>query len=286
MTKTKITALVVAALLIGFAGSYYNTGDTGLYPKEVTLGQDSGKDVRWILPGVRNLDASLFGIPSNPLGLEKGIGVPLAGRLINSDGTAYTTTAGPTPFSDNFKAITGSFSLTASDVTNFDSKGSGDLATAEFAFTDPTGKNQYRVVLKKIIKVGPEHPVFGGVLVDGFHHGKTGIGTRLMPTVYTYAAVWGVAELYINDELISGNRLVHIMASESVRNEDDYKVLIDSELPHKGIQTHLILANKVATPDGPKEEAVPSQFLLPNGVEQPFIHIMFEDVIVKGLEVL
>ena len=136
-----------------------------------------------------------------------------------------------------------------------------------------------------IIPVGPDHPFLGGVVVDDFLHGKSSIGTRLMPTLYSYGSYWGVGELYINDELVSGNRIVHIMVTEDVRDEN-YRLMIDSELPHQGVHTHLILPNLVATPEGPKEEPVPTMFILPNDMEQPFLHIMFENTELEGIEIL
>lgn len=64
-----------------------------------------GTDVRWILPGLRALDPAIFGTPDQPLGFEPDTGLPLEMRLVSEDGTAYTTTAGPTPFSDNFALL-------------------------------------------------------------------------------------------------------------------------------------------------------------------------------------
>ncbi len=289
-----IIVALVAGLLIGYfiprtpvevEKEVIVEREVPVFTKEVKVSQAEGLDVRWVLPGPRSLDQEIFGTPANPLGFEDDIGLPLQARLTNEAGTAYTATAMPTPFSDNFKVITGSFDSSVKDVTPLDSPQSKDSVQAEFQFTDPTGQNRYRVVLKMVIPVGPFHPFFGGVLVDGYHHGKTGVGTRLMPTVYTYAAFWGVGALYINDELVSGNRIVHVMTTENVRSVD-YKLLTDKELPHKGIHTHLILPNTVATPEGPMEEPVPTRFTLPNDMEQPFIHIMYEDVNIEGLEVL
>ncbi len=77
--------------------------------KEVMLRQAAGGDVRWILPGPRKLDPEIFGTPDNPLGFEEGIGVPVNERLLNNNKTAFTTTAGPTPFSDHHVRITGAF---------------------------------------------------------------------------------------------------------------------------------------------------------------------------------
>ena len=244
--------------------------------------------MRWILPGPRRLDPEIFGTPDNPLGFEEGIGVPVKARLLNDNGTAFTTTAGPTPMSDRHVRITGAFQARLRDQTRVDTPASQDSAEGEFSFTDPSGSIQYRVVLKKVIPVGSVYPFFGGVLVDGFHHGKTSFGTRLMPTTYTYGMLWGVADLYVNGEKVSDNRIVHMMATEKLRSSDDdgYRLLFDSELPHKGIHTHLVLPNTVVTLQGPRPQSVPTGFMLPDGVEQPFLHIMFESVELEGLPIL
>ncbi len=263
-------------------------GDASPSVKQIVLQQAAGGDVRWILPGPRRLDPAIFGTPDNPLGFEDDIGVPLKARKVNDKGTAFTTTAGPTPMSDRHAVVTGSFKVSLSDRTRIDSRASQDTAQGEFQFTDPSGSKTYRVVLKKLLPVGPVHPFFGGVLTDGFHHGKTSFGTRLQPTVYTYAALWAVADLYINGEKVGDNRMVHMMSTERVRSSDadGYKLLFDSELPHKGIHTHLLLPNTIITPEGPKPQPVPTGFVLPNGNEQPFFHIMFENTKLDGLPVL
>ncbi len=43
--------------------------------KQIVLQQAAGGDVRWILPGPRRLDPTVFGKPDNPLGFEDDIGV-------------------------------------------------------------------------------------------------------------------------------------------------------------------------------------------------------------------
>ncbi|TGC09097.1 hypothetical protein [Methanolobus halotolerans] len=72
------------------------------------------------------------------------------------------------------------------DITKVDNPGSNDTAEAEIIFTDPAGKNEYRVVLTDIIPVGPDHPFGGGVIIDSYLHGKSSIVTRMVAT----ACVW------------------------------------------------------------------------------------------------
>ncbi len=256
--------------------------------KSVGVSQDAGGKVKWIMPGPRMLDPVVFGSPAQPTAFKKDIGVPVKMRKVSADGKSFTMTAGPTPFSDRFKPVTGSFSMDLTDVSRFDSMQSKDRASGEFRFTDPSGKNNYVVKIKKFIPMGPGRQFFGGVLIDGFLHGTTGFGTALMPTMYSYGAFWVVGELSINGKVVAGNRLVHVMTSENVRSPESsgYKLLMDKDLPHKGIQTHLILPPTVVTPEGLKPGPVPSGFKLPNGEDQPFIHIMYDTNKMTGLPIL
>jgi hypothetical protein len=257
--------------------------------KTVDVSQQPGGTVRWILPGERRLDPGIFGTPQKPLGFEPEIGVPIEDRMINENGTAFTTTKEPTPFSDSFVAINGSFSMNLVDRTPVDVNKSIDNATAEFNFTDPTQNIRYRVVLTNVTNVGQFHPIFGGVVIDGIAHGRTAIDTRLEPTSYVYGAVWGVGELYINDTLVSDSRVMHAMATERVRSYDQqgYRLLIDKELPHRGIQVHLLLPDMVMAANGTmQKEPVPTNYTLPNGQAQPFIHVAFDNPQLEGLRVL
>ena len=241
--------------------------------------QSSGPDVRWILPGPRRLDPAVFGTPDMPLGFDADVGVPLEARLTNEDGTAYTTTAGPTPFSDSYAQISGAFKLKVKDVTLIDGPSTKDKAAFLAVFTGPNGK-EYRVRLLKVLPKGPVHAFFGGVATNIIQHGGTGIGTRLMPEVYSYVAFWGVAELTVDGEVVASNRLVHGMITNRVRN-DDYQLVFNGEADNSRIHMHLILPPVIVTPDGPMPEPVPTGFILPNGQEQPFLHIMYEDVSIK-----
>lgn len=212
--------------------------------------------------------------------------MPVENRSVS--GNMFTTTKEMTPFSDNFTRINGSFSMNLNDLTPVDVNQSRDTATAEFNFTDPTGKNNYRVVLTNVTHVGEFHPVLGGVVIDGIAHGKSGIDTRLEPTSYVYGAFWGVGDLYINNTLVSNSRVVHAMATERVRSPDQqgYRLLFDKELPHRGIQVHLVLPDMVMVNGTMKKQPVATNYTLPNGQNQTFIHVMFDNPQLQGLEIL
>ncbi len=256
--------------------------------KMVNVSQQYGGNVRWILPGERRLDPTIFGTPQRPLGFEPEIGVPIEQRLLNQDETAFTTTNNTTPYSDRFARVSGTFTMNLTDRTPVDVNQSRDTARAQFRFTDPTGK-RYIVVLRNVTYVGQHHPVLGGVDIDGIAHGRTSIDTRLEPTSYVYGAVWGVGELYINDTLVSDNRVIHAMATERIRSSDEqgYRLLIDRELPHRGIQAHLVMPDMVMAANGTmQKEPVPTNYTLPNGQEQPFIHVAFDSPQLEGLNIL
>jgi hypothetical protein len=251
----------------------FNVGQMSVGPVKVST---SGSDTRWILPGLRRLAPGIFGTPENPLGYEEGVGLPLGARLTTEDGKAYTTTAMPTPFSDNFMKAEGSFSLEAWDATFVDGPSTQDRVDFAASFTGPNGK-QYTLTVKKVIPRGPDHPFFGGVATNVIHHGRTGIGTKLMPQVYTYVVFWGIGELSIDGQVVASNRMVHAMLTSSVR-DGDYKIVFDDGVGNSRINFHLIAPPIEITPEGPKASPVPTGFTLPNGVEQPFLHIMYEDV--------
>lgn len=287
---SRFLALTIALLIMMIAPShpYANHEGTGLSQgdigRAVFVNQAPGNVVRWIFPGPRRLDPALFGTPQIPFGDEPDIGVPLTDRIVSRDGRSFTTTISPTPFSDFFVTVGGGFQAHMIDLNPTDTPVSQDHAEAEFFFTSPDGDHHYNVVLTKILPVGHAHPFFGGVLINGVLHGRTGFGTRLQPTSKTYAAFWGVAQFFVDGLLVADNRIVHLMTTERVRSPDHdrYRLLFDSELYlANGMHAHLLLPDMIVTPQGGmRKHPLPTGFLLPNGREQPFIHIMFESVMI------
>jgi hypothetical protein len=252
------------------------------------LDQQAG-DVRWILPGPRRLDPKVFGTPAAPLGFEPDVGVPLAARLISADGTVYTTTAMPTPFSDNARVISGEYQLDAVDNTLVDDPASADELDYAATVTSPAG-DTIEIVVSQILPVGVDHAVFGGVGTNMIHHGMTGIGTKMQPTQPTVAAFWGIGTISVNgavDPERGENRLVHSMITCHVRDEN-YHLVFDDGVDCSRIHTHLMLPNVqvVMGSSGNYEEVispVPTGFILPNSMEQPFLHVMFENIQVRDI---
>lgn len=82
-------------------------------------------------------------------------------------------------------------------------------------------------------------------------------------------------------------RLVHFMTTQVVRTAD-YNLAIDSELPlgihanpdaylGQTTHTHGFLPPVQMTVDGPRKVALESAFALPNGMNQPFAHFMWDE---------
>jgi len=250
---------------------------------EVHVRAKQGGDVRWILPGLRKLDPKIFGTPAAPLGFEADVGLPIAARKTNADGTAWTTTKMPTPFSDNYKMASGQFKLKVKDRSIYDSPLSKDSVKLTATFTSPDGANHYRLTVNKVIPVGPQHPFLGGVATNFIQHGMSGIGTKLMPSAFTYVALWGVGRLEVNGVEVANNRVVHMMTTCGVRDAD-YKLVFDKDVDCTKLHTHLMMPNLAVTKNGPVMSPVPTGFILPNGMEQPFVHIMYADNKISGVE--
>jgi len=187
-----------------------------------------------------------------------------------------------TPFSNNWAPITGEAAVEVKDVTSVSGPSTEDKIHADFKFTSPDGEISYRLVVKKALPEIPDHENFGGVGINALQHGATGIGTPLMPQLMAFIAFWGAGDLYVDGELQPEKRFVHFMLSENVRDDDYNLVFNDKVDPEGDWQAHLILPPVALGSDGPFDNPVPTGFELPNGQNQPFLHIMFEDVQVDG----
>ncbi len=239
----------------------------------VTLrGEQAGGGANFLLPGPRALDPTVFGTADNPMGAEVPalvLGVPPQMRA--DDGNGGQMTAGPTPFGNKSVAVPGSISLTLVDATATDGIGSQDQVNMVATFMSPNGEDEYRVEVTKAAPFGMFNPTGGGVVTNFIQHGVTGWGTRLMPTLYSYVSFWGMGNIYKNDELIAEGRPVHGMQTEFVRKAP-YDLAFDNEVNPNGSHFHLMIPP--VTPAG-EPDPIPTGFMLPNGAEQPFFHVMY-----------
>ncbi len=79
--------------------------------------------------------------------------------------------------------------------------------------------------------------------------------------------------IYVDGEMVDDNRIIHIMVSERTRDAD-YQVGFGVAQPDE-LEIHLAMPPAKASPDGPVPSPVPTGVMLPNGAEQPFIHVNF-----------
>lgn len=270
-TKKVLTTLTVAVFAFALV---FGIGSVGL----AEMGKKSESKVTvtangeglWIYPGRRELNPEVFGTPDNPKMLEA---LPLDQRRVKKDRNKFTTTKQPGPFSDRVASSEGELSLTIWDKTAIDSKNSKDKANLEAIFDGPKGENTYRVELRKLIPVGPHHQFFGGVATNIWMHGSTGIGEPFMPATLSYVTLWGFGDFYRNGEKVDEKRLIHVMLTPKMRNED-YELGFGIANRDK-LEIHFIMPPTKVSHGHPVDAPLPTGIDLPNGKEQPFIHFNF-----------
>ncbi|MFQ5495150.1 MAG: hypothetical protein ACE5EX_07185 [Phycisphaerae bacterium] len=240
-------------------------------PLTVTVTQTNGS-TRLVLPGPRFLDPSVFGTPEHPTGFDPApfplMGVPLDMRRA-VDGK-YTFVNHPTPFSDWREVGVGSVRQVTVDATAIDGARTKDKIQFEATFKLPgpdpdnpdAGATRYRVTCTTPLPHGFGFPTFGGVATNHLLHGVTGLGTRLMPTEWTYVDIWGKGDIYKNDKLISKDHMIHTMVTEIVRGEG-YKLRFDGEVgpPAQGITMHLMIPPYKPTPNGMVKDPIKTMFV-------------------------
>lgn len=251
-------------------------------PFRVTVKQDEGS-TRWVLPGPRFMDPSVFGTPDQPVGMDPApfplLGVPVDMR--NTSEGQYTFISRVAPFSNWREVGVGSVNMELVDATAIDGARTKDQVRFEATFKSPDGKHEYRVTADKPISRGMAYPFFGGVVTNHLLHGATGIGTRQMPTEYTYAAFWAMGNVYRDGELVNEGQLVHVMVTEVVRGEG-YRLHFDGGVgdPPSGVTLHLMVPPFKPGPGGLENSPVKTGF-----VPFPFIqeHMMKAMQMVEGL---
>ena len=248
-------------------------------PIETTVTQDDGAAF-WVFPGPRELDPTVFGTEENPIGTEQPaffLGVPVEMRTTTEDGVYQTSQ--PTPFGSDFASVeNASVEMTVTDITAVDGATTRDEVAFEATFPAPMDQGEYRVVVDQAAPHGWVYPTGGGVVHSVFLHGVTGWGTRLFPTIYTDVAFWGMGDIYLNDELVAEGRPIHVMLTEFARVEP-YEQAFDDEVDPARQHLHLQIAPFTAKGE---PSPVSTGFMLPNGMEQPFMHVMFPGVTVES----
>ncbi len=253
-------------------------------PIKINIAQNSG-GVFVSLPDKRKLDPSVFGNPKMPRAVAGTPGInglpPMARGEANG---AYTSMKMPSPFGDKYVVMAdGKLHLEAVDATATDAAKTDDRVRMMASWKDKAG-NTYEVRCCKMLAAhGMEFPTFGGVVTNHILHGFTRIGTALMPSEYAYFAFWGMGQVMKNGEVLDQPRLIHGMLTEYVRKEG-YALAFDHEVTPTRQQFHLMVAPfmPVMAEDKFAPKPVKTGFNLPNGMELPFWHVMFESLEING----
>jgi len=255
-------------------------------PVEFAVTQRSG-GVFAGLPDNREIDSRVLGTPEMPLAFTgtPGItGVPPASAFRGIENGEYTTIQRKTPFGDEHIVLpNGEMTLRAVDRTATDAATTQDEVQFQASWEDGDG-NTYEVrCCEMLAAAGVEFPTFGGVVTNHLLHGFSGVGTPLMPTEFTYAAFWGMGEVRKNGEVTDKPRIVHGMLTEYVRTEG-YELASDAEVTPTRRHFHLMVAPFMPVQGEHKFEHqdVSTGFTLPNGMELPFWHVMFENLDIES----
>jgi hypothetical protein len=278
----KIQKLQEMAPYKGYLKSHMNAQPQELLggPLKVNIKQESG-GVFVILPSKRKLDPHVFNNPQAPRAIAgtPGInGLPPAARGVKNG--KYTKMKKPSPFGDkNIVMGNGKLNIEALDATAADAQKTDDKVKFKASWQDKKG-NTYEVRCCGMLAAhGVEYPTFGGVVTNTIMHGSSRIGTALMPTEYTYFAFWGMGEIRKNGEVLDKPRLVHGMLTEYVRKKG-YELAFDDEVTPTRKHFHLMVPPMMPKKGEQKfiHNNVKTGFELPNGMELPFWHVMFENL--------
>jgi len=253
-------------------------------PIKIDIRQTAG-GVFVALPAYRKLDPDVFGSPEHPRafgGFPMVSGVPL--MLRNESGGHYTTVKKLSPFGDKYIVLPdGHLSLEILDSTATDAAATKDSVKLDAKWKDKAG-NTYEVHCCKMMAAhGVDYPTFGGVVTNDLMHGSSRVGTPLMPTLFDYAAFWGMGEVMKNGKVLQAPRLVHVMLTEYVRGKG-YTLDFDKDVTPTKIQLHLMLPPVMPEPAKGTFRPAPVKtgFKLPNGKMLPFWHVMFENLTVTA----
>jgi hypothetical protein len=211
--------------------------------------------------------------------LSDGSGGQVRWIPIGEDEKTFYTIEEPTKFSGNFSRISGTCNLNLTDLDPLDIKQFDNTSKAEFKFTDPTGNLTYGVILKNVVHVAEF------ISFDSCPRLNSSINECTETTVYSYGAVWGLGDLYVNGALVNESRVIRVMASERVNRSDKerYELLFHKESPRRGIETRLLLTDMVVTESGTVEKKpLPTSYTLPDGKKQSFINVIFDGCRLEG----
>lgn len=254
-------------------------------PVHVKVTQTAG-GVHVALPSPRRLDEVVVGTPEHPrafAGTPLIDGIPPGVRATESG--EYTRTTVMTPTGDlNSKVLAnGRLEFEAWDVTATDAATTEDRVEFRASWQDSEGNTYAVTCCREMYAHGTEMPTFGGVVTNHILHGSSRLWTAMMPTFFTYAAFWGKGDLLKNGEVLDRDKMIHGMLTEYVRTEG-YRMAFDREVTPTRRHFHLMVFPMDPAPEkeGFVKRPAYTGFILPNGKELPFWHVMFGNVTVES----
>jgi hypothetical protein len=107
-------------------------------------------------------------------------------------------------------------------ILAIDRGATGDSVSGVANFTAKDGA-RWKLVMDRVqTRDIPFNPRFGGVIMGLYYHGATNVHTPLVPTIQSSLALWAIAHLYRNDELVTDDAMVHIMLLSRTRRTSDW----------------------------------------------------------------
>lgn len=302
-----IYACSVAAALMVSCPREPSTGvrvdDPASWDRDLALevAQPSGRLVHWVLPGKRDLSLVEFGTPAEPRSYGDGgddadlqalierwpwlVGVPVALRNRTPDGRRWLDTRVDVPWGGPLEPVVGEVHVAVRDrwIRDRGLPHSADQARVQARFSDPGGR-LYQVSLERVVEAPfPEWETAGGVLVDQPVFGVTGTGTPLMPEVHAWVAIWGLANVSIDGQVVGTELLTSVVVHQNAHDEEGRLVQtlelpLDPEDTLSGHPYHLRLAVLPLrqTAEGLVFSPPQRGHRLPGGLTQGFIHVVFE----------
>lgn len=91
-----------------------------------------------------------------------------------------------------------------------------DVRNYKYDVSKPTATGKMKVIWTNFS--GPADFMDGGIANNLELHGDTGKEAPVLPTVWTYSAGWGTADVYLNDEKIYDDVVAHYMVTDGTRD--------------------------------------------------------------------
>ncbi|MBW2987603.1 hypothetical protein KY336_03560 [Candidatus Woesearchaeota archaeon] len=159
----------------------------------------------------------------------------------------------------------GEFRMAVVDTTDRDSDISGDRIEDVFIeFRSPEGF-QYYIQEIRTAKKGITHTNFGGVGLNKYIYGDTGIESELNPKTLAYITVWGETDLYKNGHFFAANVPVHVAVIQGIRHDTNRTLSKTADTDN--VEAHLLIPGQYGA----------EKYVI-DGLPEGFLHVYFEDV--------